>query len=385
MQVLKKPKSAEKHKSGWKYIPIAIIIVVVFFIVLHKLKRDPMQQPPMQLQPWALQTGLVKTGNINAVFPALGKVESSSEITLAPQIGGRVLALGPREGAKVKQGQMLVKIDTSEIIANKNALKAQLLGAINAAQTAQRDYERAVKLKANNFVAESVLDAKKAKKLSTLATVKALESQIKSLDIKTSYGRLTAPLDARVMYRNVEIGDRVFPGKPVYKLSAQNGGRVIIPVPLSTLASLKPGSKVELISDGQVQGAKITRINPALDRFSMGSLEVDLPQRPFNLPDGSPISVNVFTHTLTNSLVVPTDSLMPSNDPIHKTVFVVLNTTPQKLQKVPVELKLCGREGCAVKGALSDGYVVVTAHGSVLLKLHDGDTVTTDWRSEDGK
>ncbi len=379
------PNTRTKSGGSWKYILIAFLIVVIFLAVLHKLRRDPSLQPVMNLQPWALQTGVVKTGTVNDVFPALGRVQSASEINLAPQIGGRVLQLGPREGAKVDKGQLLVRIDTSELVANRNALKAQLLGARNAAETALRDYERAVKLRANDFVAESVLDAKRAKKLSTLANVRALESQIKSLNIKISYGEIRAPLAARVTARTVEIGDRVFPGRPVYKLSAQNGGRVIIAVPLSILAKVKPGGRVALLSDGEQQMAAITRINPALDRFSMGSLEVDLPQRPFNLPDGSPISVNVLTRTLAHSLIVPPDSLMPSDDEVNKAVFVVQDTAPQKLLKVPVDVKLCGVEGCAISGALSAGDVVVRAHGSVLLKLHDGDPVTTDWHSEGGK
>ncbi|HFB55033.1 MAG TPA: hypothetical protein ENJ46_03835, partial [Hellea balneolensis] len=83
MQDHHKPQALKKPIANWKYIPVAILIVLVFFVILHKLKRDPIQQPIMNLQPWALQTDVVKTGNVNAIFPALGKVESSSEITLA--------------------------------------------------------------------------------------------------------------------------------------------------------------------------------------------------------------------------------------------------------------------------------------------------------------
>lgn len=374
------------NKTGhrMKYILSTIAIIAVFFVSLHLLRRNPADQPVMANTPWALHTSFAKQGAVTEVFPALGKVQSASDITLAPQISGTVLSLGPREGGRIKTGELLVKIDTSELVAQRDALKAQLTGAENAAKNAAAEYARQVKLKKNGWVAQSVIDAQETRKQTTAATVSALLNQIKTLSIKIAYGTITAPLDASVIKRAAEVGDTVFPGKPIYVLSAHGGGRVVVPLPLSALIKVYPSSPVELIDGDRVIKARVTRVNPSLDANAMGSLEIDLPDRPFNLPDGSPVSVNVVTSQVARSIIVAPDALTPSDDPVHRTVFRIRAGTPQTLVKTPVEVSLCGREGCAVTGKLSVGDQLARGHGSVLLRLRDGDAVSTGWKAGAG-
>ena len=368
--------------SKLKYLVVMVAIVGVFFVLLHSFLRDLAKQPVVENTPWALHTAKTKIGTVTEVFPALGKVESSSQLTIAPQISGTLRALGPREGGSVKQGDLLAEIDTREIVANRDALKAQLSGARIAKATATTEYKRQLKLMQDGFVSKSKLDTQEAAKYATQATVSSLENQIKALDVKISYGKITAPLDAGVIRRDGEVGDTVFPGKPIYVLSAHKGGRVIVAVPLSSLVKVKPGSTVELTSGSDVFKSTISRVNPSLDKFSMGSLEIDLPKRPFNLPDGSPISANVITNEITDSIIVPQDALVPANDPKNRVVFRIEGSDPAKLVKTPVAVTLCGREGCAVSGAINPGDLVARGHGSTLLRLRDGDAVTVNWKAE---
>ncbi len=360
-----------------RYILLTIAVIAGFFLTLHLLKRDPTEQPKMVKTPWALHTTTAMQGTATEIFPALGKVQSTSDITLAPQISGTVLSLGPREGGRVKKDSLLVQIDTRELVSQRAALKSQLAGAENAAKNATTEYNRQKKLKKDGWIAQSVIDAQETKKQTAVATVSALLNQIKTLDIKIAYGTITAPLNASVIKRTAEVGDTVFPGRAIYVLSAHGGGRVVIPVPLSTLVKVHPASPVEIINGDKIIRAKVTRINPSLDSFAMGSLEIDLPNRPFNLPDGSPISVNVITGQVEHATIVAPDTLTPSDNPDQRTVFRIREGDPQTLVKTPVKILLCGREGCAVSGNLSPGDSLVRGHGSILLRLRDGDGVIT--------
>jgi len=365
-----------------KYLVVMVVVVAGFFVLLQSLLRDPSKQPVVENPPWALHSVLAKTGTVTEVFPALGKVESSSQLTIAPQISGTLKTLGPREGGSVKQGDLLAEIDTRELVATRDALKAQLSGARIAKVTAETEYKRQLKLMKDGFVSQSKVDAQESVKHTARATVSSLKNQIKALDVKISYGKITAPLDAGVIRRDAEVGDTVFPGKPIYVLSAHKGGRVIVDVPLSSLVKVQPGSTVELTSGSDVFKSTITRVNPSLDKFSMGSVEIDLPKRPFDLPAGSPVSANVVTAKVMNSIIVPPDALVPSNDPKTKVLFRVDKAKPAKLVKTIVKVALCGREGCAVSGDIHQGDRVVRGHGSVLLRLRDGDGVTVNWKSE---
>jgi len=181
-------------------------------------------------------------------------------------------------------------------------------------------------------------------------------------------------MSGRVARRFAEPGDAVFPGKAVYTLTAEQGGRVVVPVPLDTITRIQPGGKVELSLGSQSLNATITRINPSLDALAMGSLELDLPQRPFNLPSGAPISVRVLTAAATG-FIVPVNSLRPAKQGAQRTLFKLIAKPNPHVQLLPVQVSVCSKSSCVVEGDLHAGDDVVIAHGSVLLQLHDGDPV----------
>jgi len=109
--------------------------------------------------------------------------------------------------------------------------------------------------------------------------------------------------------------------------------------------------------------------------LAMGSLEIDLPQRPFHLPDSAPIEASVLTASATG-ITVPRSALRPAGKVAGRTLFKVNGQAKAHLQQVSVHVLLCGKERCVVTGTLQAGDRIVTAHGSVLLQLHDGDPVS---------
>jgi hypothetical protein len=172
------------------------------------------------------------------------------------------------------------------------------------------------------------------------------------------------------------VGDTAIPGKILYELNSKQGGRVIVPIPLETLTRVKPGGEVQISRGKAMLTANITRINPALDKMAMGSVEIDLPQRVFNLPDGSPVAVRVISKIIEQSLIVPHSALVPSSETRVGHVFKVNSSTAgDKLSKITVDIALCGIEGCAISGNIQADDQVVIGHGSVLLRLRDKDSI----------
>jgi len=223
---------------------------------------------------------------------------------------------------------------------------------------------------------ESAVDQWQTKVREDRANVLALQKQIHQIEVKIAYGHITAPLSADIAQRPVEMGDIAIPGQILYVLTSQHGGRVVIPVPLDTLTRIKPGGEVQFKRGKETITATITRVNPALDKMSMGSVEIDLPHRVFNLPDGAPVAVRVISKKIDNTIVVPHSALVPASDTPLRHLFKVNKTsTGEQLIKLAVNVPLCGIEGCAVEGDIHARDRVVVGHGSVLLKLKTGDTV----------
>ncbi len=357
--------------------------------LLHSHVKHIERSPVMDSAPWALKTAVVGEGSVNQGFPALGKVVSSTEVRIVPQISGTILNMGPRAGGMVHKGELIVHLDTRTLEADAGALQAKLASAVAVETNDRKELQREQRLMQEGGSSASAVEQYQTRLRSDQANVHALKKQLESLRVKISYGHILAPISGRVAKRLAEPGDAVFPGKTVYTLTADKGGRVIVPVPLNTLTRIRPGGQVELSLDGQSMMTRITRVNPALDALAMGSLEIDLPQRPFHLPDSAPIEARVITVTATG-LTVPVSALRPAGKSAVRTLFKIVGRPKAHLQQVAVNLQLCGKMRCVVTGhssannsgaknsganSLHAGDHVVTAHGSVLLELHDGDPV----------
>ena len=360
-----------------KNIKFLIIPVLVLSAVSLHFKRihELDQVPTATAYPWALHTAEVRTATVHQGFPALGTVVSATDLRISPQITGTVLNMGPRAGGKVKKGDMLVHLDTRELEANLAALQAELRSAEATRKHDARELQRERELMKHGGSSSSEVEQRLTRLQADEAHVHALKENIKALKVKISYGHITAPTDAAIAERLAEPGDTVFPGKPVYVLSASQGGRVIVPIPLDTMMNIQPNGKVILSLGRQKMTVAISRINPALDKLSMGSIEIDLPARPFNLPDGARISARVIRQQAENQLVIPHDALLPGEGSRRAVFKLVQGTHGPVLHRVPVDIVLCGDEGCAVRGDIKAGDRVVNAHESVLLKLHENDPV----------
>jgi len=351
--------------------------------LLHSHDKHVEDSPPMDSAPWALNSAIVGEGSVSQGFPALGKVVSSTEVRIVPQISGTILTMGPRAGGMVHKGELIVHLDTRTLEADAGALKAKLTSAVAVENNDRKEMQREQRLMQEGGSSASAVEQYQTRVRSDQANVHALKKQLESLRVKISYGHILAPINGRVATRLAEPGDAVFPGKTVYTLTADQGGRVIVPVPLDTLTRIKPGGKVELSLGEQSMMTRITRVNPSLDALAMGSLEIDLPQRPFHLPDSAPLEARVLTANATG-ITVPLSALRPAGKVAGRTLFKVVGQDKAHLQQVSVNVLLCGNERCVISDEhtgkqvdkLHVGDRVVTAHGSVLLQLHDGDPVS---------
>ncbi|MDQ6971743.1 MAG: efflux RND transporter periplasmic adaptor subunit [Mariprofundaceae bacterium] len=364
------------QRNKKKLILLLIPLLIGGTVVLLRSHLKHVEDSPVMVSaPWAVTTDSVREANVSQGFPALGKVVSSTEVRIVPQISGIILNMGPRAGGMVRKGDVIVHLDTREIEADAGALKAKLASAVAVLNNNRKELQREQRLFKEGGSSASAVEQYQTRVRSGQANVHALKKQMESLAVKLSYGLIHAPISGRVSQRLAEPGDTLFPGKAIYILTAAQGGRVVVPVPLDTLTRIQAGGEVVLSMGGEQMTTRITRINPSLDALSMGSLEIDLPERPFNLPSSAPVEARVLTATATG-LSVPANALRPASTGAQRTLFKVVGKAKPHVQLLPVEVKLCGKERCIVEGELHAGDYVVMAHGSVLLQLHDGDPIT---------
>jgi len=83
---------------------------------------DPGGSIPVQVAP-------VQTGTIASTVAVTGNIQALQDVQLSARAAGRVLAVNFREGQIVRAGQIIVQQDTTDLAANVNQAKANILQA----------------------------------------------------------------------------------------------------------------------------------------------------------------------------------------------------------------------------------------------------------------
>jgi len=176
------------------------------------------------------------------------------EIPMSPEIDGRIVAMPMREGAFVKAGTLLYRLDQLPI---EGQARAELAIAQNARVNAERY------LLANFAGAVSNKESDDYR-----ASAKASTEIFKSRKATLAYKYVRAPIDGQLGAINNKLGDYVTAGTPVTSLVDNSRLWVAMDIPAELAHEAKIGQLVGLKAPGfkgrQVYG-RVTFVAPALD------------------------------------------------------------------------------------------------------------------------
>ncbi len=212
-------------------------------------------------------------------------------------------------GAFVKQGQLLVRLDTS-------AEDAQLQGALADEALSKQTLERARRLRKDLVNTEADLQAAEARAVQATASVANLRALIAKKIIR-------APFDGRVGIRQVELGQVVSSGTPIVSLQTVTPIYAEFQLPQQALADVKLGQKVTVTIDvfpGATWDGTVTTINPEVDPTSRNvRMRATVANPDGRLTPGMFASVEVFSDKVEQLLIVPATAILfaPYGDSVY--------------------------------------------------------------------
>ncbi len=368
-----------KKRQIYLIFLIAFVLLVAGAIIVHKKRADQLAHTPLEtIAPWALHTAMVTKRPVDTGFPSLAMVSTRRKVTIMGRISGRILEMGPREGVAVHKGDLLVRIDTSEMEKKLQSIQAQLVAARAEAKRAGDELAREKKLFKSGGSSTSAVEARKTAVVAAVQKVRSLEHDSASLTVQIGYGTITSPVDGIIAGRLAEPGDMCIPGHPLNTITTSGGALIRVELPQSILHQVHLSTPLVLSYDGRRMTVPISRIFPSVDARALGYVESDVQAIPFGLPSGSRIDARIILQQVDNSFRIPYDSLLCGAGDGMCRVFVIVRQDNGKnvLKIVPVKVRLRGHAGIGVDGMLKTGEQVVVAHESILLQLKNGDTVT---------
>ena len=133
-----------------------------------------------------------------------GRTEPARAVTLRAEIDGRIVAIGAERGARVAEGDMVVRVDPRDLAARRRE-------ALALVKQREIEFDASKKLSAQNFQTQSELAAAEA-------NLEAARAAAARVDIDIANTRLRAPFAGRLDQRMVEIGDYVNDGTPIGRI-----------------------------------------------------------------------------------------------------------------------------------------------------------------------
>ncbi len=199
---------------------------------------------------------VVQLREVDLGFPVEATVEAVHQATVAAQIAGRVIEVRADAGQRVKQGELLMRLDAREAAGSDASARASLAQARVA-------YERTKNLYAQKFISQAALDQ-------AAATWQAAQGAAGSSGAALSHGAVTAPIAGVVAQRLVELGEMAAPGRPLISVFDPKSLRVIASLPQYKLAELKKSgrARVEFPETGTWIDALRVEILPTVDARS---------------------------------------------------------------------------------------------------------------------
>lgn len=201
--------------------------------------------------------------NGQKVVTASGKIEAVQNATLSTRMMGYVNQVYVKVGQKVSKGQLLLKINSSDLVAKKEQINANIVAATTAFNNAKKDYNRFVALFKENSVSQKEMDDMTVNYKMAEAKLNAANEMKKQVVSQLSYANITAPFSGVITGKFIKKGDMANPGIPLIGIEAPGKYQVKILVPETAISSIKNNApaKVLIKSTHQTVDGNITEIS----------------------------------------------------------------------------------------------------------------------------
>jgi len=171
---------------------------------------------PSQSQPAAIpvSVAVVEQRDVTLWDEFSGRLEAVERVEVRPRVAGAIKAVHFREGALVKEGDLLITIDPDPYAAEVERAKAQVLAAEARLAYTEKEQERARRLQQANSgaISESNVDQRIGAYREAEGNLKATQAALQAAQLNLDYTQVRAPVAGRVGKLEVTIGNLVAAG-----------------------------------------------------------------------------------------------------------------------------------------------------------------------------
>lgn len=409
---MKKKKSFFKKRK--KLFIISTVVIVIGLIIIFNLQSQREKSIKVTMEK-------VEKHDLASTISASGEIKPKKSVNISAQVPGRIIKIGVEEGQRVKAGDFLMKLDSTQYEANAERDRAlihlyrtELIKAEARFKQDKSFYERQQKLNEEQLISKEQLEEAKTIHEISIASQQSILYQIdqaqaslqSSMDNlrKTAYN---APIDGIITSLRIEEGEIAMigtmnnPGTVLMIIADLSVMEVEVEVDETDVIGIKIGHQAEVRIDAlpdQTVGGKVTEIgSSALQKLTSSQESKDfkviitLENPPENLKPGLSASADITTAEKKDVLAVPISALVlrekeeeenKKNEEQEEGVYVVENS---RVKFYPVKKGIMGEMMIEIISGLEEGNEIVVGPYSALRQLKDEMLIKVDEKKEEEK
>lgn len=347
-------------KKGVKIVIVLLILLGVAFLVGRRVLKPKEEVEHTKLP---LATGIsVEKGDLSITESLVGTIEASEQYALASKVSGEVLEIYAENGAELKKGDKIARLDNQKQI---DAAKYTLEQAEAQAKAASDARNRLASLQASGDISAQDFEAADAQ-------TKAAEAQVKAAklnyDTQVEFATITAPADG-VLQNSILVKDAMIPqGTQIASLMGKGKQQLVFSATEELMKNLSLGQEVKVEKGQEQYTGSITEISGVMNAQT-GLFTVKANLENSSLPEGSRVKLTVTKDSRTGVNLLPLSVIYYDNGSPYVYLLEKGEGENGTIKKQFIELGLQGEEKVEILSGLSEKDLVVSSWNN---EMYDG-------------
>jgi membrane fusion protein, multidrug efflux system len=340
--------------------------------------------------PVAVEVTKVRASEVTGSIEATGSLAYKFGADVKSEYTGIVTDVFVNEWVRVKKGDPLAKLDTreAEVVLQKakaavEVAKANILQSEVSQNRANREFERAQKLKETGLITQQNFDDAQTETEAAKARIEAAKAQMKVAEEEVLYAQtrlaksmIRSPLDGVVSLRNVNVGDFVgeMGAKPMFRIVDTRILELTVSAPSSDMGTVRIGQPLHFSTDafpGRDFVGKVMFINPVVNEADRSiKVVAEVENREEQLKGGLFVRGRILTGKRTGVLKTPRAALLSWDVAGKKGEVFVVNQDVARRRSFQTGAAL--GDQVEITSGLAAGDLVITRGG---FNVKEGDKV----------
>jgi multidrug efflux system membrane fusion protein len=373
-------KSLSCIRSAYPLAPvIALAILVASFSGCSGADSKQQQAHAAAPRPVSVSIAPVQKQDMPVYLSGLGSVTAFNTANIKSRVDGQIMQVAVREGQTVRQGQLLIEIDSRPFQVQLEQAQAQLSRDQAQLGDAKLNLDRDTALIPSGSIAQQQVDTQRALVHQLQGTVGNDQALIDNAKLQIAYCHIAAPFNGRIGLRQVDPGNIAHASdtNSMLVLTQLDPIAVIFTLPEDVLPSVaqhmkKATLEVDAFSrDDQTKLAtgKLLTIDNQIDQTTgTAKLKAVFDNKESQLWPNQFVNADLLLETRKNSTVLPTAAILRGP----QGTFVYAVKPDKTVEARQVTVSLTQGNTTAVTSGLNPGDMVVTDGQD---KLQTGSTI----------